>query len=368
MRMVNSDKNNKRKCEEKVSSDSEDEKPTKKTTKRRNISRKTKEPNLNCSDFNLNSISDLKGLIQFAVFLRDKYKRRKKVGVLRITECIDELEDLNNVIGLDDLKNQVTQQIMFFCLGLNDSEMMHTVISGPPGMAKTTVGKKIGLIYSKMGFLSEGHVISATRADLIGQYLGETSIKTQLLLEASIGGVLFIDEAYNLGSKDGKDSFATECINTINLFLSENSKNFMCIIAGYEKELKTMFFGANPGLERRFPWWFKLKPYSIDCLVDIFMYQIEIANWKRDESVDKPFIKNLINFQDKLFQNNGGDTLTLFDKCKISHSRRVFLEPPEQRKILTKLDMTEGFKLFKVMKISNGANGKMSDSMRAMYC
>uniref|UniRef100_A0A6C0KBS6 AAA+ ATPase domain-containing protein n=1 Tax=viral metagenome TaxID=1070528 RepID=A0A6C0KBS6_9ZZZZ len=347
------------------SEDGEPEEPPKKKSKQ--TTKPTKEPVINFSGLEMDSIRTLGELIHFAKFLERKYRRRKKIGLLSVTNCIEELESLNNMIGLENLKLQVTQQLMFFLMGLNKDEMMHTVISGPPGMAKTTAANKLARIYAKLGFLSEGHVINATRADMVGQFLGETSLKTRDLLEHSRGGVLLIDEAYSLGSKDGRDSFSAECINTINQFLSENSEDFMCIIAGYEKELRTNFFSANPGLERRFPWWFRLNPYTEDELADIFFYQIRVASWTCEETVTKEFVKKILLRRRELFSNNGGDTLIFFDKCKVAHSRRVFLADPSERKILTRGDINEGYDLLRSLKKSNGSKKGPSDAIMAMY-
>ena len=218
---------------------------------------------------------------------------------------------------------------MFFVLELNDDEMMHTVISGPPGMAKTTIAETLGLLYANLGFLSSGHVLCATRSNLIGKYLGETSIKTGEVLNASLGGILIIDEAYSLGTKDGNDSYSSECLNTLNQFLSENPSDFMCIIAGYEKELKNRFFSMNPGLERRFPWWFKLEKYETNDLVKIFKFQVEKKEWKLHEDVSDKWLDEQIRNKKELFNMNGGDTLILMDKSKISHAQRIFLDGNE---------------------------------------
>jgi len=334
-------------------------KPRKKTAK--------KTISLDISDFNLDKITNLEELILFGEYLKEKFgsKRGKKTGILKLIPGIPYLKDLQSMIGLNDLKTQIAKQIMFFILGLNSDEMMHTVISGPPGMAKTTVANKLGALYASLGFLSQGQVITACRSDLVGQYLGETSIKTLEVLEASVGGILLIDEAYSLGDKYGRDSYSTECVNVINQFLSENPSDFMCIFAGYEKELKENLFNGNPGLERRFPWWFKLKEYTREDLVDILLFQLNKNEWVLDKEVTKEWLLKNIITDKNLFKNNGGDTLIFFDKCKITHSQRVILLPENERKILNIEDFKEGYKLFNFFK--NSHNKQMSESMRAMY-
>ena len=105
---------------------------------------------------------------------------------------------------------------------------------------------------------------------------GDLDTAKRLVLEAAEGGVLLLDEAYQLGDPQGRDSYASECINTLNQYLSENSEDFMCIVAGYKDKMYKNFFSMNPGLDRRFTWKFTLKPYTTKDLVGIFDYQISI--------------------------------------------------------------------------------------------
>ena len=122
--------------------------------------------------------------------------------------------------------------------------------------------------------------IIAKRSDLIGQYLGETSIKTQSLIDKCEGGILFIDEAYSLGNDEQRDSFSKECLDTINLNLSENKKKFICIIAGYKESLNNSFFAYNEGLRRRFPFIYNIENYNYKELEKIFYKMINDINWK----------------------------------------------------------------------------------------
>ena len=141
-------------------------------------------------------------------------------------------------------------------------------------------------IYSSLGWLSKGGVFTPKRSDLVGRYLGETADKTQKYLEKCKGSVCFIDEVYSLGSKDeGRDSFAKEAVDTLNQFLSEEAHDFVCIIAGYEKDVQICFFEQNQGLDRRFPWRFTISPYKSDELKEIFKLQVETKGWNIAENV-----------------------------------------------------------------------------------
>ncbi len=296
---------------------------------------------------------------------RKPKKPRKVSGILRLDRILPHLQDLDKLVGLEDLKDQIAMQIVFFLQDLNSGEeMMHTAIMGPPGMCKTTVSEIIAKIYAELGFLSRGHVVTASRADLIGQYLGETAIKTRDVLDRAEGGVLLLDEAYQLGDPQGRDSFASECVNAINQHLSENTDDFMCIVAGYKDKMYKNFFSMNPGLDRRFSWKFTLKPYTSQNLVDIFRYQLEKRKWTYDETVD---IKKYINDNKDFFKHNGGDTQVFFDKCKMCHAQRIFTLKEYTKKHLTADDIQEGFKAFKLLKSMGDDDSAQKEIWSRMY-
>ena len=266
-----------------------------------------------------------------------------------------DLIKLDNMIGLQDLKKQIVYQILFFIQKLNSDEMMHTVLMGPPGVGKTSVAKILAGIYKKLGFLTKGKLNCVSREDLIGQYLGETAIKTRAVLEKSVGGVLFIDEAYSLGSGNDRsaDSYAKECVDTLTAFLSEHTKNFVCIIAGYEKELQACFFAGNPGLDRRFPWKYTLPIYKHNELKDIFLKLLNQKKWKIRNIQKKDtleFLDNILKENSKYFANCGGDVQILINCCMMAHSKRVFGNVRGFKKHLIKSDIDNGFKIFKANK------------------
>ena len=259
----------------------------------------------------------------------------------------NELELLNNMIGLNDIKSNILNQILFYIqnfhlkTGIN---YMHTVIYGPPGTGKTEIAKIIGKIFSKLDILKNGTFRKVVRSDLIAGYLGQTALKTTKVIDEALGGVLFIDEAYALGNSEKKDSFAKECIDTLCEALSNHRDKLMVIIAGYEDELNSCFFNFNPGLKSRFPWILKTDHSSPEQLREIFIKKIKEINWDiKKDNIKIDFFKE----NKDLFKYYGRDIEILVMKTTISHSKRVLCLDEEEKTILTNKDIENGLELFK---------------------
>lgn len=258
----------------------------------------------------------------------------------------DPLQELENMIGLEKVKENIFNLVIYYLQKLDNKnkDFLHIVIEGMPGVGKTELAKIFGKIFTAMGILSKGTFTQVKRSDLIGGYLGQTAIKTRGVLEGALGGVLFIDEAYSLGNKEGKDSYSKECIDTLTAFLSENKGDFICIIAGYKDSLKKCFFSYNRGLERRFPYCYSLPPYKPIELKEIFLKLVKDNGWEfhKDSKLPLKFFKKNKHY----FLYNGGDMELLFHKCKVAHSIRIMSERISERKKLTYYDIEEGFKSF----------------------
>lgn len=265
----------------------------------------------------------------------------------RLLSVMPALRRLDALVGLKRVKDQVVAQVLYYIQRFGDgdpsSEMLHTCIEGSPGCGKTTLGQILGDVYCRLGLLSTGKFVVARRSDLIAGYLGQTAIKTQKVLDEARGGVLFIDEAYSLGNGEKNDSFSKECVDTINRFLTECPRDFVCIVAGYKEALKTCFFSLNPGLERRFPWRYTIDEYEPEDLHAIFCAQARASRYVLDAgAIDVAFFRE----HRKHFPHAGGDTETFFHKCKISHSTRVFFLPRRHRKRLTRIDIDAAFEMY----------------------
>jgi SpoVK/Ycf46/Vps4 family AAA+-type ATPase len=265
------------------------------------------------------------------------------IDMYTLYRLVPSLTELNRMIGMNKIKQDMIDHILFRIQYLDHYHemMMHTIIEGPPGVGKTEVAKIIAKIYLAMGILTDDIFIKATRSDLIAGYLGQTAIATQKIIDSAKGGVLFIDEVYSLGNEDKKDSFSKECIDTINENLTSLKTDFICIIAGYKEDIQNCFFAYNKGLERRFPIRFHIESYTADELFLIFKKKVREGNWDLDDDKYEPFFEN--HYKD--FRFFGGDMEILFNNCKVSHSRRIFLTK-DTPKLLRMKDIEKGFEHF----------------------
>ena len=264
----------------------------------------------------------------------------------QVTELVENLRELRDMIGMENVKQNIVNQLLLFLQDLHDPGMfLHTVLTGSPGSGKTTLCHILARIYKSMGFLEKSEITIADRPKLIGQWLGETAIKTKKVLDSARGGILLIDEAYSLGDQEGgKDSFSKECIDTINQYLSEHVDELVCIIAGYKEDLDKCFFAVNQGLTRRFPWRYEMDKYTPENMHSILDLQIKKQKWSTN--VETSFLINMFKDNGELFNNNGGDTHNFLEKCKVCHAQRIF-GTSATRKLLTKEDIQNGMKLFK---------------------
>ena len=297
-------------------------------------------------DVEINNIDDILKLIEmYPCDPRIQYN----IDMNALHNIKEPLHEINNMIGMKELKISITGQLIYFIQKLHinsdaTGDFMHTVVYGPPGTGKTEVAKLMGKIYSKLGVLSSGTFLKVTRSDLIAGYLGQTAIKTADVIKKALGGVLFIDEAYALGNSDKKDSFSKECIDTLCEALSDHKNNLMVIIAGYETELKECFFNYNMGLESRFTWRFKTEEYTGRDLYAIFKKKVADIGWtihKGNDITHEWFDKNRDSFP-----YFGRDIESFLAKTKISHSKRVFCKPISEKKCLTKEDLVKGFDIY----------------------
>lgn len=293
---------------------------------------------------------------RFNYFPNLKYKK--------LYNLIPSLEKLQKVIGMKRVKEDVFKMICYFIHGLNGTgELNHCVITGPPGVGKTTLASILGDIYLGLGFLKNNNFIVAKRSDLIGKYCGHTAVQTQEVIDKAEGGVLFIDEVYSLGNPGKRDVFTKECIDTINQNLTEKGDKFLCIIAGYEDDVEKCFFAYNKGLERRFPLRFKIDKYDSNELLLILKKFINEEFWKIE---DDKFILKLLKDNKDLFHYYGGDMKILFQNAKKIFSLRLMNEKIDllsNNKVLKNIDFKGALKEFKL----NRKSKEMPEFVKNMF-
>lgn len=318
------------------------------TSNKRNMDSSDDEFNL--TDYNITDLQSLIDMVEdYCVKPCSKKTKRllpKKFN--KLVNILDELYELNNLIGLTVLKQQLIDQILFFVKEIDETVMMHTVIYGPPGTGKTSVARIMSKIYAGLGILKKNKFKEVKREDLVGQYLGETTIKTMETLESCKNGVMFIDEAYSLGDDSKGDSYSKEAIDAINQYLTEHSHDLICIIAGYKTELEYCFFAKNPGLKRRFPWTFSINEFGVEELIDVLKIKIQNSDWDYEDSYDK--VTSLISQNKRYLTGNGGDIENILSKAKIINIRKNFLN---NDKTLTQEDIVESINQFLLTRKDN---------------
>ena len=328
----------------------------KKSHETQKVVKKTKNETI---EVNVESISDLLHIVE-----ETKYDEETEynIDLQALINIKDELQQLNSMIGLHDFKSQILNQILYFIQKLHvnsESDFMHTVLSGPPGTGKTEIATILGKMYSKIGILKNNVFKKVNRSDLVAGYLGQTAIKTSNVIQDTLGGCLFIDEAYSLANNFEGDSFTRECIDTLCEALSKHKDELMVIVAGYKEELDNTFFKANKGMNSRFIWRFYLDKYDYDELKEIFLKKIKENNWALDIEDNEL----LLWFKEKYknFQYYGRDVELLFSYIKVCHGRRLYGKSNDLRKRINIDDINNGYKQFIKNKLNE--NDKKTEIM-----
>lgn len=250
-------------------------------------------------------------------------------------QTLDEvLSELDGLIGLEGIKQRIreySQYLNFLNLrkekGFIDTQPqnLHVVFTGNPGTGKTTVARMLGKIYKKLGLLSRGHVHEVDRADIIGEYIGQTAPKVKAAIEKARGGILFVDEAYALsrGGDDSKD-YGREVIELLVKEMSGEKGDLAIVVAGYPKEMEN-FLTSNPGLKSRFQMRFDFPDYTPQELEEIARYWAgkSLVSFSEEAMayLDKQLTESYRN-RDRTF-GNARYALSLVNEAKMNLGLRI---------------------------------------------
>lgn len=242
------------------------------------------------------------------------------------------LAELNSMIGLASVKNEVTNLVNLLKVNKLRQEKgqqgmtmsQHLVFSGNPGTGKTTVARLLAKIYTALGILSKGQLVEVDRSKLVGRYIGETAIKVSEVVKQSLGGILFIDEAYSLTVDKSENDFGKEAVDTLLKGMEDHRDDLVVIVAGYP-DLMDKFLESNPGLRSRFNRFIHFEDYTPSEMVDIFKGLIEKNNYHLAEGIEDklvPFFTKKFNPRAKGFAN-GRTVRNYFEQVVSSQANRL---------------------------------------------
>lgn len=252
-------------------------------------------------------------------------------------------EDFDRMVGMGDIKRQYTEQMATAAIDMERKKhglpvpdrTMHMVFTGPPGTGKTTTAKKMAEAYHALGLIDRPHVEEADRGSLVAGVMGQTPIKTQEKFDKAKGGVLFIDEAYNL-KQDDRDMYGDEAMTTLMRLAEENRNNTAVIMAGYKPEMQQMM-ARNPGMKSRFPTEVKFRSYTPKEKAVIGEQMLGDLQMKMNPSAKKAFTTAVPKLaQEGQPDGNARDVRNFVDKVIVAQSVRLAKSP----KALTPKDLT----------------------------
>jgi len=258
-----------------------------------------------------------------------------------IHEVLDKLD--RELIGLKPVKTRIHEIAALLLvdrvrkqLGLSaGAPSLHMCFTGNPGTGKTTVASRMSEILHRLGYVREGHLVSVTRDDLVGQYIGHTAPKTKEVIKRAMGGVLFIDEAYYLYKPENERDYGAESIEILLQTMENNRDDLVVILAGY-KDRMDKFFQSNPGMRSRIAHHVDFPDYGADELVAIAKLMLAAQNYRFSPDGEKAFVEYIQLRMTQEYFANARSVRNALDRARLRQANRLF---SGGKKSLTSVDL-----------------------------
>jgi probable Rubsico expression protein CbbX len=266
-------------------------------------------------------------------------------AILRDTHVLEVLDELDrDLVGLAPVKKRIEDIAAFLVvskargqLGLEASApSLHMCFTGNPGTGKTTVALKMAQILHRLGYVRKGHVVSVTRDDLVGQYIGHTAPKTKDVLKRAMGGVLFIDEAYYLYRPENERDYGQEAIEILLQVMENHRDDLVVILAGYKDRMDT-FFRSNPGMSSRIAHHIDFPDYGAGELMQIADRMLDAQHYRFGDGAREAFERYLALRMQQPHFANARSVRNALDRARLRAASRLFAV---RDRALTESDLT----------------------------
>ncbi|MGO3930369.1 CbbX protein [Rhodopseudomonas pseudopalustris] len=253
---------------------------------------------------------------------------RKEFAEVGIGEVLDQLD--RELIGLKPVKTRIREIASLLLIerlrkrmGLTtETPTLHMSFTGNPGTGKTTVALRMVSILHKLGFVRRGHVVSVTRDELVGQYIGHTAPKTKEVLKKAMGGVLFIDEAYYLYRPENERDYGQEAIEILLQVMENQRDDLVVILAGYGDRMDR-FFQSNPGFRSRIAHHIDFPDYNDDELLAIAELMLHDMNYKFDAAARSAFERYIAIRKTQPLFSNARSVRNALDRIRLRQANRL---------------------------------------------
>jgi probable Rubsico expression protein CbbX len=269
------------------------------------------------------------------VYLQEEYA---KTEIAKILNLLDE-----ELVGLAPVKSRIREIAALLLIDklrrnldiTSANPGLHMSFTGSPGTGKTTVGLKMADILYQLGYVEKGHLLTVTRDDLVGQYIGHTAPKTKEVLKKAMGGVLFIDEAYYLYKPDNERDYGSEAIEILLQVMENQRDELVVILAGY-KEPMDRFYESNPGLSSRITNHIDFPDYTVEELLEIAKLMLEEQQYQLTSDAEVALAEYIRKRKEKPLFANARSVKNALDRARMRQANRIF---ESRGQVLTKREL-----------------------------